>query len=112
MLQLWRAFPHYRRQAQVSTWMYRIALNTAISLFRRQARQPARAAFGTELLNMPQFTGSPEADERMQQFYTAVEQLTPVETAVSIGLARVAGLFTDHHLAELRAQVNELEELR
>lgn len=33
-------------------------------------------------------------------------------TAVSIGLARVAGLFTDHHLDDLRQQVKELEELR
>lgn len=33
-------------------------------------------------------------------------------TAVSIGLARVAGLFTDHHLSDLRQQVKELAELR
>ena len=33
-------------------------------------------------------------------------------TAASVGLAKVAGLFTDHYLSELRQQLKELEELR
>ena len=33
-------------------------------------------------------------------------------TAVSVGLARMAGLFTDYYLNELREQVKELEDLR
>lgn len=82
VLQLWRAFPTYRREAKLSTWMYRIALNTAISLFRRESRQPIRETFSDELLNVPQFTVSPEIDERMQQFYTAIEQLSSVEKAL------------------------------
>lgn len=82
VLQLWRAFPQYRREAHCATWIYRIALNTAISFFRRQSRQPIRAAFGDELLNVPQWTAPPEVEERMQQFYTAVEQLSPVEKAL------------------------------
>ena len=82
VLQLWRAFPNYRREARLSTWMYRIALNTAISLFRRQSRQPAYTPFDNELLNVPQFTIPPEVEEQMQQFYTAVEQLSAVEKAL------------------------------
>ncbi len=82
VLQLWRAFPNYRREAQRSTWMYRIALNTAISLFRRESRQPARGSFSDELLNIPQPAASPDVEERMQQFYTAVEQLSSVEKAL------------------------------
>jgi hypothetical protein len=29
--QLWKAFPTFSNEANISTWMYRIALNTAIS---------------------------------------------------------------------------------
>lgn len=82
VLQLWRAFPNYRREAQLSTWMYRIALNTAISLFRRQSNRIAHVGFEKDLLNVAQATVSPEIDERMQQFYIAVEQLTPIEKAI------------------------------
>lgn len=35
-LQLWRSMDSFRGQAQVSTWVYRIAMNTAISHQRRQ----------------------------------------------------------------------------
>ncbi len=40
-LQLWRAFPGYDRERRFSTWMYRVALNTAIS-FARTARVASR----------------------------------------------------------------------
>lgn len=35
LLQLWKAFPTYDRKRKYTTWMYRIALNTAISQFRK-----------------------------------------------------------------------------
>jgi len=37
-LQLWRAFPRYSPDRPFSTWMYRIALNVAISFLRRHSR--------------------------------------------------------------------------
>ncbi|MCJ8163908.1 sigma-70 family RNA polymerase sigma factor [Pontibacter sp. E15-1] len=40
MLQLWKSFGRYNDQYKVSTWMYRIALNVAISFYRKNlARQ-------------------------------------------------------------------------
>lgn len=36
LLQLWRAWPSFAGRAQASTWLYRVALNTAISQWRRQ----------------------------------------------------------------------------
>jgi RNA polymerase sigma-70 factor, ECF subfamily len=35
MLQLWRAYERYDPRRQFSTWMYQVALNTAISWFRK-----------------------------------------------------------------------------
>lgn len=35
VLQLWKAFPNFRNESKVSTWIYRIALNTAIAVFRK-----------------------------------------------------------------------------
>lgn len=34
--QLWRAFPAFRQEAKISTWIYRIALNTAMATYRKQ----------------------------------------------------------------------------
>ena len=34
-IQLWKAYGKFRGEAKFSTWMYRVALNTAISLYRK-----------------------------------------------------------------------------
>ncbi|EOR92692.1 RNA polymerase ECF-type sigma factor [Arcticibacter svalbardensis MN12-7] len=34
--QLWKAYSSFRSQSKVSTWIYRIALNTAIATFRKK----------------------------------------------------------------------------
>ena len=36
---LWTAYPKFRSECSISTWMYRIALNTCISNFRKKKRK-------------------------------------------------------------------------
>jgi RNA polymerase sigma-70 factor (ECF subfamily) len=40
VLQLWKSWPAFNRTSKVSTWMYRISLNTAITGFRRSKTRP------------------------------------------------------------------------
>lgn len=42
-MQLWRAWPQYDDTRPFSTWMYRIALNTAISFLRDETRRRRHA---------------------------------------------------------------------
>jgi RNA polymerase sigma factor (sigma-70 family) len=39
VVQLWKSFDNYSDQYKYSTWMYRIALNTAISFYRKETRR-------------------------------------------------------------------------
>lgn len=39
ILQIWRAFDSYSGKAKYSTWIYRIALNVAISYYRKESRR-------------------------------------------------------------------------
>ena len=39
VIQLWRSFPRYDDQLKFSTWMYRIAMNVAISFLRGEGRR-------------------------------------------------------------------------
>lgn len=82
VLQLWRSFPTYRQEAKPSTWLYRVALNTAISLVRRQSRRVSPIALNNELVAIVQSTQSSEIDEQMNQFYRAVDELSSVEKAL------------------------------
>ena len=38
-IQLWKNYPKFRGDSKFSTWMYRVALNTAISLYRKSTRK-------------------------------------------------------------------------
>lgn len=39
VLQLWRSYPSFKGRASLSTWMYRVALNTAITQQRKKKTQ-------------------------------------------------------------------------
>jgi len=39
IFQLWRSFSSYNRSSKLSTWMYRVALNVAISSYRKDKRK-------------------------------------------------------------------------
>lgn len=40
IINLWRAYPKFRHECKISTWIYRIALNTCISFIRKQKNIP------------------------------------------------------------------------
>ena len=84
VIQLWRSWPTFRREAKFSTWLYRIALNTAISGLRRQHRlitptDPEQLP--TELQDIQY---SADKEEQLQLLYAAIDRLTEVEKALTM----------------------------
>ena len=82
VIQLWRSYPRFRGDAKISTWMYRIALNTAITGLRRKkdfitSYEPANLP-----LHHSDDQSSQLAEERMQQLYSAIELLNEIEKAI------------------------------
>ena len=84
IVQLWRSYPRFRGDAKFSTWLYRIALNTAISDLRKKHRRspttsvdPVRLT--AELQDLPY---SKEEEEQLQLLYTAIGQLSEIEKAL------------------------------
>jgi RNA polymerase sigma-70 factor, ECF subfamily len=49
LVQLWTCLPGYRGEAQLSTWVYRVAVNTALLFRRREQRQPTARPAAAEL---------------------------------------------------------------
>jgi RNA polymerase sigma factor (sigma-70 family) len=82
ILQLWKSFPSFRKEANVNTWVYRVALNTAISNFRRESKRPANASITEETFQLPDIQYSTEEKEKFDLLRQAIEQLTAVEKAV------------------------------
>jgi RNA polymerase sigma-70 factor (ECF subfamily) len=44
LLHLWKAWPGFKATAKVSTWIYQVSLNTAITRLRKNSRRPAHQA--------------------------------------------------------------------
>jgi RNA polymerase sigma-70 factor (ECF subfamily) len=85
IIQLWRSYPGFRGEAKFSTWLYRIALNTAISDLRKQRRiitptDPDRLPVEWQYLA----EDSAEKEEQLQLLYMAIERLTEVEKALTM----------------------------
>jgi len=82
IVQLWKAYPRFRGEAKRSTWLYRIALNTAISALRKQKKR----IIPTDPLQLPaslqdmQYPG--EREEQLRQLYAAIDRLTEFEKAL------------------------------
>jgi RNA polymerase sigma factor (sigma-70 family) len=60
---LWRAFPAYDRARRFSTWMYRIALNVAISWLRSEAPRRRRSVPYDAELHEPAADEAADDDE-------------------------------------------------
>lgn len=82
VLQLWKSFPTFRGESKITTWMYRIALNTAISGYRKQSRNVKTEDLDEAHLNISeQYTGE-EGQENAQKLQWAIRQLTEIERAM------------------------------
>lgn len=81
-LQLWLAFDSYRGESKFSTWMYRVALNTAIVFFKRQKRRPDDSLLTYDMERPDELSDATEKEEQLAIFYKAVQQLSKVEKAL------------------------------
>jgi RNA polymerase sigma-70 factor, ECF subfamily len=84
IIQLWRSYTSFRGEARLSTWMYRIALNTAISDLRRQNRRITPATLDPPPTQLNDYQYPAEDDERLALLYGAIGRLTEVERALTM----------------------------
>ncbi|MEM9674353.1 MAG: sigma-70 family RNA polymerase sigma factor [Bacteroidota bacterium] len=83
VIQLWEAFPRFNQQAKVSTWLYRIALNTAITRYRKVKKHPRTEGI-TDRISSAVSPVSDSLNETNRQLYAAIESLTKVEKAITL----------------------------
>lgn len=84
IVQLWRSYPSFKGDAKFSTWLYRIALNTAISDLRRQRRRIAFADPESVPAGIQDIQYSGEKEEKLQLLYKSINRLTELEKALTM----------------------------
>ncbi|PHN00866.1 RNA polymerase sigma factor [Flavilitoribacter nigricans] len=81
VIQLWRAFGTFRQQARISTWIYRIALNTAITRLRREKRQTQHVPIDQVVLRYAEGT-DPVFEEQVKMLYRYIETLNDLDKGI------------------------------
>lgn len=83
LIQWWRAFPSFKGQSKFSTWAYRVAINTAISNYRKSKRRLDYQSLDTAALQIPDYKNqSEEYEERSRVLHLAIKQLSKIEKAI------------------------------
>lgn len=86
VVQLWRSFDRYDERQRFSTWMYRIALNVAISFYRSETRR-SRFTVPAEdyiLEIAAEAPGSAALDDDLRLLQHFIEQLDELDRALVI----------------------------
>src|SRR5262249_2882004 len=87
-LQLWRSLPAFRGEAKESTWIYRVAFNTALVWKRDEKRRHAKHEKFFELNGAaegPAGQAAPARDEEMvQQLYAAIRRLPKLDASLAL----------------------------
>ena len=81
-IQLWRAFPKFRGDSKFSTWMYRVALNTAITLYRKSKRSIKTQDFEGVSFKISSEEYDDTVEEQLKLMYSAVKTLNDIDKAL------------------------------
>ncbi len=79
LIQLWRSFPHFRGDAKLSTWIYKISLNTCISFVRKKKRKPLSKPL---CLEVDIYDNDFEKRQQLEELYNLINKLNKLEKSV------------------------------
>ena len=81
--QLWRSFESFRGASKFSTWMYRIALNTALTRIKKNKRKGISIGIDKVVLHQTEYYDT-EFEERLKVLYAHIQQLNVLEKGLML----------------------------
>ncbi|WP_299109899.1 RNA polymerase sigma factor [uncultured Tenacibaculum sp.] len=81
-IQLWKNFSKFRGDAKFSTWMYRVALNTAISLYRKSSRTVKTQDFTDYSFKIKAEEYDDTEERQLKALYKAIRKLNDIDKAL------------------------------
>ncbi|SDQ75195.1 RNA polymerase sigma-70 factor, ECF subfamily [Chryseobacterium soldanellicola] len=81
-IQLWKSFPGFKGEAKFSTWMYRVALNTAISLFQKSKKREIEKSPIDISIIKTEYESYEDDGHKLKKMYQAIHSLSDIEKAL------------------------------
>ncbi len=72
LLQAWKSYPNFKGQAEFSTWLYKVALNTVLKFCKKPKTEE-----GIPLEKLQNVDNSPRED--YEYLHTCIQQLEPID---------------------------------
>ena len=83
-IQVWRSVDAFRGHSSVTTWMYRVALNTAIAWTRKEVRHRRGKRPFEAVQGVLTTSSSERRDPRVEWLYHQIAQLKDVDRSVAL----------------------------
>jgi len=81
-IQLWKAYPKFRGESKFSTWMYRVALNTAITLYRKSKRRVKTQDYESVFFKIKAEEYDDTTEKQLSVMYAALHELNDIDKAL------------------------------
>ncbi|RQO35175.1 RNA polymerase subunit sigma-70 [Chryseobacterium sp. KBW03] len=82
LIQLWKSYQTFKGNSEFSTWMYRVAINTAITYLKKEKQRSNNHTDAPTYFEVQQEDYNPTKDRQLEIFYGAVQELNSLEKAV------------------------------
>lgn len=82
LIQLWKSYQNFKGNSEFSTWMYRVAINTAITYLKKEKQRAKNHTDSPHHFEVQQEDYNPAKDKQLEIFYCAVQELNALEKAV------------------------------
>jgi RNA polymerase sigma-70 factor (ECF subfamily) len=81
-IQLWRSFDRFEGKSKFSTWMYRVGLNTAITIYRKEKKRIDTYILNDEISRIEVDQYDPVIDEKLNWLYQKIEKFSEIDKAL------------------------------
>lgn len=82
VLQLWKSYDTFKGQSKISTWIYRVALNTAITIFKKQKKNIATDELQDFHFNKKEENENEKKQSEIEILYRVIKTLPSIERAI------------------------------
>lgn len=82
MINIWNGLKYFKGESSPITWIYRVTLNTCVSMIRKQSRKVKTFSFDSIITELPDDETDSGYIERLEKLHEMMAMLTPVDKAI------------------------------
>jgi RNA polymerase sigma-70 factor (ECF subfamily) len=79
--QLWKSFDSFSGKSKISTWMYRVALNTALVHLKKRNKKILNVEIGNNVFQQIDVNDT-EIEEQVKKLYNTIKKLKEIERGI------------------------------